>query len=133
MMKTIAVVGATGAMGRSIVQSLIDHPSNGFRVRALTRNPMGKRAKELENYSDRIVAVQADTSDQKSLEEAFRGVDGVFCNTDYWTAGSRVQEVVQSINVATACLKESVEHLVYSSLEYVSAITKSSWRWGCFR
>jgi len=126
MMKTIAVVGATGAMGRSIVQSLIDHPSNGFRVRALTRNPMGKRAKELENYSDRIVAVQADTSDQKSLEEAFRGVDGVFCNTDYWTAGSRVQEVVQSINVATACLKESVEHLVYSSLEYVSAITKST-------
>ena len=50
MMKTIAVVGATGAMGRSIVHSLIDHPSNGFRVRALTRNPMGKRAKELENY-----------------------------------------------------------------------------------
>ena len=71
MMKTIAVVGATGAMGRSIVHSLIDHPSNGFSVRALTRNPMGKRAKELENYSDRIVAVQADTSDQKSLEEAF--------------------------------------------------------------
>ena len=126
LMKTIAVVGATGAMGRSIISALIDHPSSEFKVRALSRNPMGKRAKELENYSDKITAVKADTSDTNSLEEAFRGVDGVFCNTDYWTAGSRVQEIVQSINVATACLKESVEHLVYSSLEYASAITKST-------
>ena len=36
MMKTIAVVGATGAMSQSC--TLINHPSNGFRVRALTRN-----------------------------------------------------------------------------------------------
>ena len=125
-MKTIAVVGATGAMGRSIVRALVDHPSQEFQVRALTRNPSGKRAKELEAYSDKITAVQADTNDQKSLEAAFRGVHGVFCNTDYWNAGSRVQEIVQSINVATACLNVSVEHLVYSSLEYVSAITKSA-------
>ena len=47
-MKTIAVVGAIGAMGRSIVRALVDHPSQEFQVRALTRNASGKRAKELE-------------------------------------------------------------------------------------
>ena len=125
-MKTIAVVGATGAMGRSVVRALVDHPSQEFQVRALTRNPTGKRANELKGYSDKISTIQADTNDQKSLEAAFRGVHGVFCNTDYWNAGSRVREIVQSINVATACLNESVEHLVYSSLEYVSEISKSA-------
>ena len=37
-----------------------------------------------------------------------------------------VAQKVQSINVATACLKESVEHLVQKFTEYVSAITKST-------
>lgn len=124
-MKTIAVVGSTGAMGRSVVRSLVDHPSQEFQIKALTRNPTGKRAKELENYSERITAVQADTNVQESLEAAFQGAHGVFCNTDYWNAGSRVQEIVQSINVATACLKQSVNHLVYSSLEHVSRISKN--------
>ena len=81
-MKTIAVVGATGAMGRSVVRALVDHPSQEFQVRALTRNPTGKRANELKGYSDKISTIQADTNDQKSLEAAFRGVHGVFCNTE---------------------------------------------------
>ena len=123
-MKTIAVVGATGAMGRSVVHALVDYPGQDFHVRALTRNASSKRALELLAYSDKISAVEADTNNLSSLEKAFEGVDGVYCNTDYWNAGSRVKEVIQSIKVATACLNCAVDHLVYSSLENVIEITK---------
>ena len=82
-MKTIAVVGATGAMGRSVVHALVDYPGQDFHVRALTRNASRKRALELLAYSDKISAVEADTNNLSSLEKAFEGVDGVYCNTDY--------------------------------------------------
>ena len=35
--KIIAVVGATGAQGGGLVRAILDDPSSGFSVRALTR------------------------------------------------------------------------------------------------
>ena len=62
-MKTIDLIGDTGSIRRSIVRTLIDHPSREFQVRVLTHNPSGKRANELEGYSNKISTVQADTND----------------------------------------------------------------------
>lgn len=124
-MKTIAVVGATGAMGRAVVKALVNSVDSEFKIRVLTRRASSKRAKELEEYSEKISIFEADTNDIDSLKKAFKDADGVFCNTDYWTAGSRIKEISLSLNVAKACLTQSVPHLVYSSLENVIKITKS--------
>ena len=61
--KTIAILGATGSIGRSIVRTLIDHPGREFQVIVLTHNPSGKRANELEGYNNKISIIQADTND----------------------------------------------------------------------
>ena len=62
-LKTFAIIGATGSIGHSIVRTLIEHPSREFQVRVLTHNPSGKRANELEGYSNKISTIQADTND----------------------------------------------------------------------
>ena len=62
-MKRIAIISATGSIGRSIVRTLIDHPSREFQVRVLTHNPSGKSANELEGDSNKISTIQADTND----------------------------------------------------------------------
>ena len=41
----IAVVGATGAQGGSVVQYLLNDPDHSFRVRGLTRNIDSPKAK----------------------------------------------------------------------------------------
>jgi len=37
--KIIAVTGATGAQGGSLVRAILAHPEAGLSVRAITRNP----------------------------------------------------------------------------------------------
>ena len=67
--RIIAVVGATGAQGKGVVNSLID---NGvFEVRAITRNP--------EKYSGRAhQVIFGDLNDVQSLKNAFKNVYGFF-------------------------------------------------------
>lgn len=52
MSKIIAVIGATGAQGVPVVRHLLASTSDGspspWKVRALTRDPSHRRAKELE-------------------------------------------------------------------------------------
>ena len=45
--KIIAVVGATGAQGGGLVRAILNDPSSGFAVRALTRKVDSDKGKEL--------------------------------------------------------------------------------------
>ncbi|MBW4577618.1 MAG: NmrA/HSCARG family protein [Aphanothece sp. CMT-3BRIN-NPC111] len=114
---TILVIGATGAMGRSVVQNLVDEQSHPWQIKALTRNVNSDRSQALQALSDRIELVQGDVNDQESLKKAIQGVHGVFCNTDYWSAGSKAAEISQSKMMIEICKSEKVSHFIYSSLE----------------
>ena len=84
-MKTIAIVGATGAQGSSVVRTLLADPEEQWYVKALTRNPSSANAQKLPALSlERITLVQADTSDSATLIPAFRGCHAIFAATDYW-------------------------------------------------
>lgn len=68
LVKTIAVTGATGFLGRSVAARLC---SSGFAVRGLTRVPTGVRP-------DGCLEVRGfDLLDQKSCEAGVAGCDGV--------------------------------------------------------
>jgi uncharacterized protein YbjT (DUF2867 family) len=122
-MKTIVIVGATGAMGRSVVKALLAANDHSIHIKCITRDTKSKRAMELGSLHANISLVAGDVNNAGSLRDAFRGAYGVFCNTDYWSAGSKQKEIEQSMNVLEACLSENIEHFVYSSLENVSLIT----------
>jgi uncharacterized protein YbjT (DUF2867 family) len=124
--KTILVSGATGKQGGALIKYLI---RDGWRVRALTRNPRGRAAQELSKNG--LEVVQADMDDMESLKSAMRGVYGVYSVQDFWTVGAR-PEVQQGKNMADAALAAGMEHFVYSSVggtERNSGITHWETKW----
>jgi uncharacterized protein YbjT (DUF2867 family) len=108
--KTVLIAGATGRQGGAIVRNML---SKGWKLRALTRNPSGAAARELQRQG--VEVSQGDLDDPASLERAVRGVHGVFSVQDYWTIGAK-REVQQGKNLADAAKKAGVAHFVYSSV-----------------
>ncbi len=112
----IAVFGATGAQGGSVVAHLVE--SGRFRVRALTRRP--------DDYAGPADEVAfADFEQESSLGEAMKGAEGVFLVTDFWQAGTR--ESSQARAAIVAAKTAGVRHLVWSSLPNVEEITDGAW------
>lgn len=72
----IGVTGATGLVGRDLVQSL---SQAGFSVRALARKPLTqvKWASELAMQNPSLEWFEADISDNLMLADAFKGLDVV--------------------------------------------------------
>ena len=58
--KIIAVVGATGAQGGSLVRAILSDTGGDFTVRALTRSPTADKAKNLANLGAEVVAADVD-------------------------------------------------------------------------
>jgi len=80
--KTIAVLGATGTQGSSVVSAFLS--AGDWTVRAITRNPSSTTATELAKKSPNIEVFQADTSDVESLKRVFADCTAIFAVTDYW-------------------------------------------------
>ena len=92
--KIIAVVGATGAQGGGLVRAILNDPSSGFAVRALTRKVNSDKGKELEKLGAEVVA--ADLDDVESLKRAFAGAYGAFLLTNFWEHFSPEKELAQA-------------------------------------
>jgi uncharacterized protein YbjT (DUF2867 family) len=107
--KTIAVVGATGRQGEQVVRHLL--PA-GWRVRALTRKPEGKKALALRALGAEVR--KADLDDPASLEAAFQNAYGVY-QMQASLPGQMDLEVRQGRNATEAARKMGVEHVVYGS------------------
>jgi uncharacterized protein YbjT (DUF2867 family) len=106
--RSIAVVGATGLQGGAVTRRLLtDH----WRVRALTRNPDGKKARALAQLGAEVV--RADMSDPASLERAFDGVYGVFSVQNHHISGFE-GEVRQGKQVAEVAKRMGGSQFVYS-------------------
>ena len=116
-MRTIAVIGATGAQGGGVVRALQEQGS--FKVRALTRNPDKARG-----LADEVVA--ADLTRPETLSSAFDGAYGVFANTNSW-AGPDVDEVAQGTASVEAARAAGVEHYIWSTLPNVAAISRDAY------
>jgi uncharacterized protein YbjT (DUF2867 family) len=110
--RVIAVIGASGSQGGSVVRALVDRGT--FRVRALTRNP--------DTYSgpaDEVVL--ADLNRPDTLEAAFADAYGVFAVSNFWEPGS--DEVAQGRNAVEAAKQAGVSHFVWSTLPNVETIS----------
>lgn len=130
--KIIAVLGATGAQGSSVVHTFHSIPE--YHIRALTRSTSSDKAKALLAKYPNIELVAADLDNIASLEAAFKNVNVIFANTDFWSlcipenahkpsAGQPLnewayeQEIQQGKNVFDSASKvQSLDRIVYSSL-----------------
>jgi uncharacterized protein YbjT (DUF2867 family) len=110
--KLIAVIGATGQQGGSVVRAL--QAQGQFKVRALTRNPDKHRG-----LADEVV--EADLDRPETLKAAFAGAHGVFLVTNFWESGT--DELMQATAAVRAAKEAGVQHFVWSTLPDVEAIS----------
>src|SRR5579864_8616113 len=110
--KLIAVIGATGQQGGSVVRAL--QARGQFNVRALTRNPGQHRG-----LADEVV--KADFDHPETLEAAFAGAHGVFLVTNFWEQGT--DERKQATAAVQAAKGAGVKHFIWSTLPNVEAIS----------
>lgn len=113
--KIIAVIGATGAQGGSLIRAIINDPKGNFSVRAITRNSGSDKAKELAKTG--VEVVEADVDDKESLIKAFKGAYGAFCITFFWEHFSPEKEKIHAKNMAEAASSAGVKHVIWSTLE----------------
>jgi len=113
--KIIAVVGATGAQGGGLVRAILNDPTSGFAVRALTRKVESDKGKELKKFGAEVVA--ADLDDLESLKKAFAGAYGAFLLTNFWEHFSPEKELAQAKNMAQAAKHAGIQHAIWSTLE----------------
>ncbi|XP_042654461.1 nmrA-like family domain-containing protein 1 [Tyto alba] len=117
--KLIVVFGATGAQGGSVARALLEDGT--FKVRAVTRSPAKKEAKELKRRGAEVV--KADQDDGPSLELALAGAYGAFVVTNFWEHCSKEKEIAQGKRLADLSKRLGLHHVVYSGLENVEQLT----------
>ena len=110
--KLIAVIGATGHQGGSVVGAL--QASGQFKVRALSRNP--EKHRELAGE-----VVEADLNRPETLKSAFAGAHGVFLVTTSGLEGTN--EFTQGTAAVRAAKAAGVKHFIWSTLPDVEAIS----------
>jgi uncharacterized protein YbjT (DUF2867 family) len=106
----IAVVGATGKQGGSVVEALLDR---GARVRALVRDLDKAASRALADHG--VDLVVGDLSDPASLDALFTDVQAAFAMTTPLPDGT-VHETATGIAIADAVDRAGVPYLVFSSV-----------------
>ncbi|MCP2244105.1 NmrA/HSCARG family protein [Lentzea aerocolonigenes] len=105
----IVVTGATGRQGGAVARHLL---ADGWRVRALTRDPASAAAAKLSSSGAEVV--RADMDDIATLRPAMVGAQGVFSVQNPMISGLD-GEVRQGRAVGDAAAEAGVRHVVYAS------------------
>src|SRR5215510_10663245 len=110
--KIILVTGATGQQGGATARHLL---ANGWRVRALTRDPNKPTAQALAQAGAEVV--RGDNEDRASLAAAMQNVYGVFSVQNNWLPEVGLDgELRQGKFIADAANGAQVQHFVYTSV-----------------
>jgi uncharacterized protein YbjT (DUF2867 family) len=110
--KTIAVTGAAGNQGGAVARRML---AEGWRVRALTRDPAKPAAQALAAQGADLVAGNMDRPEE--LAAAFQGADAVFSIQNDRLPNVGVEGIVrQSHAVLDAAKAAGVRHYIFSSV-----------------
>ncbi|RAU35139.1 NmrA family NAD(P)-binding protein [Pseudomonas sp. RIT411] len=99
---TILVTGATGSVGRHLMQQLVQRDA---KVRVLTRNPAGT------DFPAAVEVMQGDLLDLAALRRAFSGVSTLFLLNA--VTGDEFTQALITLNIAR---ESGVERVVYLSV-----------------
>jgi uncharacterized protein YbjT (DUF2867 family) len=109
---TVLVVGATGSIGRIVIQLLND---DGYNVRAMTRNP----DQAAERYGTEYQWVRGDVRDPEEMDPVMKGVDWLICSIGYTEfEGPNSAQFVDYMgvrNLVDAAKDHGVKHFVLVS------------------
>lgn len=115
-MKTIFIIGGTGAQGIPAVRELV--ASGFYSLRILTRDPAGDRAQELLSLAPNRIELQQGTFESESdLRRGFDGAWGTFVNIDGFMVGEKT-ETFWTIRCYELAVEYGLEAFVFGNLDY---------------
>ncbi|KAL7898487.1 hypothetical protein HDV64DRAFT_269006 [Trichoderma sp. TUCIM 5745] len=110
--KKIFIIGGTGAQGIPIIQ-----------VRVMTRDPEGRRAKELAALPG-VELFKGSFANETDLTNGFEGCDGAYVNIDGFNCGEKA-ELFWGIRAYEIALDAGVKFYVWGNLDYT--LKKANW------
>lgn len=125
--RIVAVFGATGTQGSSVVQALL--ADGTFVPRAITRNCSSEKALKLKSLGAEVA--QADLWDIDSLKQALSGVEAVYGVTDYYDPKNVAQghnsEMLLGKNLIDAAKATDVRYFIWSSLPHCTRVSNGKY------
>ncbi|KAH7122734.1 putative hscarg dehydrogenase [Dendryphion nanum] len=120
MFKILAVFGATGQQGSSIVDYVLNDSelSRQYKIRAITRNVTSEKAKQLK---DQVEVVYGDILNRSSLETALTGVHTVFIMTAPFLSPHVEYDTVKTI--ADIALEKDAKYVIFSTLPSIHELS----------
>lgn len=123
MSKTLAIFGATGQQGGSVVNYVLSDPelSQRYKIRAITRDIDSEKAKQLKQ---KVEVVQGDVSDRASVEAALTGAHTVFAMTTPSLDPNGLEiEYNNCKTIADVSVEKGLEYIIFSTLPAVEKIS----------
>jgi uncharacterized protein YbjT (DUF2867 family) len=123
MSKILAVFGATGQQGSSVVNYVLNDPelSQEYKIRAITRDVNSEKAKQLK---EKVEVVQGDVLNQASLEIALTGVHTVFSmTTPSFGPNAFEVEYNNGKTIADVAVEKGAEYIIFSTLPPIEKIS----------
>ena len=124
MSKILAVFGATGQQGSSIINYVLQDPelSQQYKIRAITRDVNSEKAKQLK---ENVEVVHGDVLNRASLETALTGVHTVFAMTTptFDLDGGLEAEYNSGKTIADVTVEKGAEYIIFSTLPPVKDIS----------
>ncbi|KAF4970763.1 hypothetical protein FSARC_2276 [Fusarium sarcochroum] len=117
MSKTLAVIGATGKQGSSVVNFVLNDSelSQQYKIRAVSRDVNSENSNKLKERG--VEVVQGDIADAASLKTALTGADTLFfMTTPAWTATDLKPEFENIKRVADVAVEAGVKYIIFSTL-----------------
>ncbi|KAF7371063.1 NmrA domain-containing protein [Mycena sanguinolenta] len=118
----IAVVGATGAQGRSVIKALAES-DKPYRIRGFTRDVTKAAAEELKKQGVEMVAVNLVVENKENVYRAFVGADYAFLLTNFWEHANKEKEISEGKLLIDAAKAAGVKGIIWSGLVAVSKIS----------
>ncbi|KAJ7684200.1 NAD(P)-binding protein [Mycena polygramma] len=118
----VAVVGATGTQGGSVVNALAES-DKPYRIRAFTRDATKPVAQELAARGVEIVVVSLVLENKADVYKAFAGADVAFLMTNFWEHMDSEREIKEGKLLVDAAKAGGVSRIVWSGLPSISKLS----------
>ncbi|KAJ7679126.1 NAD(P)-binding protein [Mycena polygramma] len=118
----VAVVGATGIQGGSVVDALAES-DKPHRVRGFTRDATKPAAQKLITRGVEVIVVSLVVKNKVEVYKAFAGTEVAFLMTNYWEHMDVEREINEGKLLIDAAKAAGVSRIVWSGLPSISKLS----------
>ncbi|KAJ7775554.1 NAD(P)-binding protein [Mycena metata] len=118
----VAVVGATGAQGGSVIKALVDSDKQ-YRIRGFTRDATKATSEDLKEQGVEMVSVNLVVENKDEIYRAFTGADYAFLVTNFWEHADMEKEIAEGKLLIDAAKAAGVKGIIWSGLMPVAQIS----------